>query len=57
MTEEEEGCGYFRNPGLKRTFRVNGFTKTVTLHLRSIRKGEGEIKKEGRESRKQKERE
>jgi hypothetical protein len=33
---EGEGCGYFRNPALKRGFRVNGFTKTVTPHLRSI---------------------
>jgi hypothetical protein len=39
MREGKEGCCYFRNPGLKRTFGLtvtNGFTKTVTLHLRSI---------------------
>ena len=34
--EKQKNVCFFRNPGLKRIFRVNGFTKTVTLRLRSI---------------------
>jgi hypothetical protein len=36
LREEEEGCRYFRNPSLKRTFGLTVSLKTVTPHLRSI---------------------
>jgi hypothetical protein len=36
MREADEGWLIFPESGPKKTFRVNDFTKTVTLHLRSI---------------------